>query len=762
MKRITLLRTFIVLLFVGVAAGGVIWHTGWGTLSSFGLGSIAHICPVGALESMFASKTFISTALICLGLFSLVIVLLGRFFCSWCCPVPLLRKLTGTDPKKIASKTTAVEALNSKNTFTRFHCETGNKNNSEVWEGKQERKNFLSSEKLQKNGPFFVLGAALASSAIFSFPVFCLICPVGLTFAFIIGMIHLLKFNEPSITPLVVVGILFIEIFFLRRWCHYACPIGAFITLISRLNKTFQPKIQKEKCLTSHGLACRICSRSCPENIDLRKPVPVEDSARCLKCGICAEKCPVTAISFPIFERKLKNKDTTPSQSPTTISNFPSRVQPKVVIPKDPFKEISETFSLPSAIHEGSRCIGCGLCVESCPQHNPIPQILEAISKGDVKTASGIVYQPGKLPEICARLCPEEKSCMAACPIGTFSDPINIHALLCYVSDRALARPAGRKPRLCPNAASVAVIGAGPAGLAAADIICSKGHRVTVFDKENQIGGLLNFGIPSFKLEKERILTRRKLYEKNGITFHLGKNISTAEDWQKILDSFDSVLISTGAEIPVPLNTRGADRPFVFQGIDYLRSISRHTSEAANSNYSDPLHVANKRVAVLGIGGTALDCARTAVRQGASSVICIFRKSLLEAHPPKDDYRYALQEGVEFMDRTVLDNIESDGTIQYTRMNQERSTLNADVVIVAYGFKGPDTTALREAGVIVTKGSIKTNLSHVFIAGDAMSGPGYVSSAIESAERAAGKILIYLKDNYKNTNYTSRKNYEFQ
>ena len=114
------------------------------------------------------------------------------------------------------------------------------------------------------------------------------------------------------------------------------------------------------------------------------------------------------------------------------------------------------------------------------------------------------------------------------------------------------------------------------------------------------------------------------------------------------------------------------------------------------------------------------------------------------------------------MDRTVLDNIESDGTIQYTRMNQERSTLNADVVIVAYGFKGPDTTALREAGVIVTKGSIKTNLSHVFIAGDAMSGPGYVSSAIESAERSAGKILIYLKDNYKNTNYTSRKNYEFQ
>lgn len=738
MKKFSLLRTLTLCLFLLAVVSGVIWHTGWGTLSSFGIGAIAQICPIGALESAFASKSPTLNVLICLAVFAAVIVLFGRFFCGWLCPVPPLRKLFGTEPKSIEAKETRDNELQACIRTQKNDTETSVKESVIHEAADSSKQSAIRAENLQKQGPFFVLAAALVSSAVFSFPVFCLICPVGLTFALIIGTLHMLKFNDPTITPLVILGVLLFEIFFLRRWCSFICPIGAFISLISRFNKTFVPKIDAQKCLRASGLNCQVCRNACPESIDLRKSVPSSDSSRCLKCGACAQKCPVSAVSFPFFKAKQKNETTRQAPNPVYLKKIlPAAVSTqKSVVSKETFTAPEETFTLKNAKLESSRCIQCGACVQACPQHNPIPDVLKALADGDTKAAGQKLLQAGKLPELCSHLCPKDKFCMAACPLGEISEPVNIHALLYFASSRTLDRGyRTHRARTNRKSPSVAVIGAGPAGLAAADMLRSQGFKVTVYERENEIGGLTAYGIPSFKLAKDRIIYRRKLYAKSGIEFQLGSEISSADELLRITDSHDATLIAVGAEEPIALNVPGSDLSFVSQALPYLRADSKPNPESPAKN---------KHVVVLGIGGTALDCARTAVRQGAASVTCLFRKSLLKANPPRDDYEYAREEGVQFLEETVIQSIEADKTIRVTRPYGSDLTLPAELVICAYGFKGPCDNFIRNAGIVLTKGSVRTGNPKVFAAGDAVNGPGFVTTAIESGQLAAKAISDFL------------------
>lgn len=734
MKKFSILRALSLGLFLLAVVCGVIWQTGWGTLSSFGIGSIAQICPVGALETIFASGSPALSVLICLGVFVALVVMFGRFFCGWLCPVPPLRKIFGAEPKPETSCLNDFEDQGTSSSREETSSEL-EKSSASAQTSLSSKSNFIDSAALQKKGPFFVLAAALVSSAIFSFPVFCLICPVGLTFAFIIGIVHMLKFNDPTITPLVILGVLFLEIFFLRRWCQFICPIGAFISLVSRFNKTFVPKVDGQKCLRAFGLNCQVCRNACPEGIDLKKIVPSAESSRCLKCGACAQGCPVSAISFPLL-KKSKCSEGKTANVVYLKERFPrGAATEQSVVSKASFDAPQETFSLKNAILESSRCIQCGACVKACPQHNPIPEVLRSIAAGDTKAAGRLLMQSGKMPELCSQLCPKDKFCMAACPLGDFSDPINIHALMYFAASRSLDRGYRISRARTSKNPSVAVIGAGPAGLAAADVLRAQGYKVTVYERENEIGGLTMFGIPAFKLSKEKILTRRKLYEKSGIDFELGYEIKSAQELLSIVDTHDAVLLAIGAENPIHLKVPGANLDFVCQALEYLHGEPKQASLAYDKN-----------VVVLGVGGTALDCARTALRQGARSVTCVFRKSLLKANPPRDDYESALREGAKFLEEAEIQSVQSDKTVKVINREGSCEVLKADLVICAYGFSGPRDEVLKEAGIVISKGSLHTNLPKVFAAGDAVSGPSFVTTAIESGQSAAKAISQFLND----------------
>jgi len=276
MKKIkaSTLRTLTILAFVLLVIIGLAFHTGTGTISAFGYKTISAICPLGSLEAQLASKTFLPQVLISLAVFVLITILFGRIFCAWACPVPLFRKWFP-------------------------------KNNSKI--NHAEKELHASSPKISKtvDTSYFVLGGALTSSFIFGFPVFCLICPVGLTFAVLIGAWRLIQFNEPTWSLLIFPVILVLELVFYRYSCSKFCPLGALISLVSRLNIFTRPKIDPTKCLqTSKGIECKLCKSVCNEAIDLHEPAKASTLSRCTKCRDCADVCPMSAIKFPFFSQK--------------------------------------------------------------------------------------------------------------------------------------------------------------------------------------------------------------------------------------------------------------------------------------------------------------------------------------------------------------------------------------------------------------------------------------------------------------------------
>jgi ferredoxin-type protein NapH len=289
------MRAYCVSAIVGLTLAGAFTHFTWGTLSAFGFESISAICPLGFLETALASKTFVPRLLTSLGVTVFVAVLLGRVFCAWACPIPYVRPWF-TSKKRLnqgedlsAGATSPVVPINAAPSFRKAEPET----------------------PVMQDSPdtrYFVLGGALLSSAIFGFPVFCLICPLGLFFGTLFALMRLLRFNEPTFLLLVFPAVLVIEVVFLRSWCRKICPIGALIGLMSALNRTLRPHIDESACLAvSHGLSCLACKRICPEGIDLHEKPSGLAYGLCTKCGDCVDICPTRAIRF--FGRKKSNVD---------------------------------------------------------------------------------------------------------------------------------------------------------------------------------------------------------------------------------------------------------------------------------------------------------------------------------------------------------------------------------------------------------------------------------------------------------------------
>lgn len=768
------LRALAALAFFLLFLLGLAVHTGWGTASSFGIAEIAAICPLGNLEAMLASKTFLPRALVGFAVFLVVAALLGRFFCGWLCPVPWVEKALsklrapgrrfglGLKESPAASETPRTSACTTTNASTNTASESGKNAPRSCPSGascaSSSCKDCALASRVKEKAdqatektPYWIVGGALASSAVFGFPVFCLICPVGLTFALTVALWRLFEFNETNWAILWFAGFLVLELLVLRRWCSRFCPLGALWTLASRLNRFFRPKAREDLCTRmTHGVPCTICRDVCPEGID---PASVANDpmllARCTKCGACAAACPTGAVHFPFLADS--GRKTVPILPVSTAS---STLKQEGNLSAATVEGTDAVLSPEEERSEVARCIHCGACGERCPLGDRMPRATALLARGRREEAAEVLLASGGFPEITSRVCPTERFCEGACAAEHDGRPVAIAMLEKTLADETLK--AGWRPdvRHAARRRRVAVVGSGPAGLACADVLARLGVEVHVIDRALVAGGLLSLGIPAFKLPRGIVARRVKLLEDAGVRFALGISVGKDVAWRDLANEFDAVFAGTGAARPVTLDLPGADNASVMTADVFLRAVAAKDWKLPDASF--PIEtLKGRRVSVLGGGDTALDCARTAVRLGAASVSLVARraKDALRARP--SDLARAETEGVSLLcGRTFSSlSISPDGTLNGLALrnvanpDEPSETLPADVVIVAYGFRPvPDGelqtlgVAYDDAGRIVTDDEGRTSAPKLWAGGDAVRGPALVNRAFADGRRAGLSI----------------------
>lgn len=768
------LRALAALAFFLLFLLGLAVHTGWGTASSFGIAEIAAICPLGNLEAMLASKTFLPSALVGFAVFLVVAALLGRFFCGWLCPVPWVEKALsklrapgrrfglGLKESPAASETPRTSACTTTNASSNTASESGKNAPRSCPSGascaSSSCKDCALASRVKEKAdqatektPYWILGGALASSAVFGFPVFCLICPVGLTFALTVALWRLFEFNETNWAILWFAGFLVLELLVLRRWCSRFCPLGALWTLASRLNRFFRPKAREDLCTRmTHGVPCTICRDVCPEGID---PASVANDpmllARCTKCGACAAACPTGAVHFPFLADS--GRKTVPILPVSTAS---STLKQEGNLSAATVEGTDAVLSPEEERSEVARCIHCGACGERCPLGDRMPRATALLARGRREEAAEVLLASGGFPEITSRVCPTERFCEGACAAEHDGRPVAIAMLEKTLADETLK--AGWRPdvRHAARRRRVAVVGSGPAGLACADVLARLGVEVHVIDRAPVAGGLLSLGIPAFKLPRGIVARRVKLLEDAGVRFALGISVGKDVAWRDLANEFDAVFAGTGAARPVTLDLPGADNASVMTADVFLRAVAAKDWKLPDASF--PIEtLKGRRVSVLGGGDTALDCARTAVRLGAASVSLVARraKDALRARP--SDLARAETEGVSLLcGRTFSSlSISPDGTLNgldlrnVANPDEPSETLPADVVIVAYGFRPvPDGelqtlgVAYDDAGRIVTDDEGRTSAPKLWAGGDAVRGPTLVNRALADGRRAGLSI----------------------
>ena len=435
--------------------------------------------------------------------------------------------------------------------------------------------------------------------------------------------------------------------------------------------------------------------------------------------------------------------------------------------------EIYSLFDEETAREQASRCISCPRpsCVEGCPLHNRIPEWLALTAEGRFLEAAAISRSTSNMPEICSRVCPQERLCEGSCILNGKTEPVSIGAIERFINEYAFRENDIDIAHSPYNGMKVAVIGSGPAGLAAADQLVALGYWVTVFESQVLPGGLLVNGIPSFKLEKTIVGRRIEMLRKRGVRFRLGitlgKDISLAD----LLRDFSAVFLGIGAQQAKPLGIPGEDLRGVVPALPFL--IQK------NVDYPEPdfppIDVRGKRVAVLGGGDTAMDCLRTALRSGAAEAVCLYRRDLANMPGSRKDYANALEEGARFQFLTNPIAIEPDenGAIARVRcismelgtpdasgrrkpvpVPGSEFTVPADIVIGAYGFDpvpfppGSDLGRIQcnEWGGLVVDENQMTSVPGVFSGGDSVRGPSLVVHAVRDARKAVEGIHRYLSE----------------
>jgi glutamate synthase (NADPH) small chain len=432
------------------------------------------------------------------------------------------------------------------------------------------------------------------------------------------------------------------------------------------------------------------------------------------------------------------------------------------------FGEIYTLYDAETVREQASRCLQCPHpgCRTGCPLGNRIPEWLALTAEGEFLEAAAVSQSTSNMPEICSRVCPQERLCEGACILNGRSEPVSIGAIEKFLNEFAFAHDAIHASPSSPNGFRVAVIGSGPAGLACADELAKVGCAVTVFEAQPLPGGLLVNGIPSFKLEKQIIERRVNLLRERGIEFCLGVTIGLHLSLENLQKDFHAVFLGIGAQKPKPLDVPGAELHGIFQALPFL--VQKNVGATPNI---PEIVIAGKRVVVLGGGDTAMDCLRTAVRCGAREAVCLYRRDLDNMPGSRKEYANALEEGATFQFLTSPIAVEGDPAGRLTQVRCVRMELGepdaqgrrksrpvrdsefivpADVVLVAYGFDAVPFAgdfahvAVNDWGCVKTDANQMTNLRGVFAGGDLVRGPSLVVHAVRDGRLAAAAIHRYL------------------
>lgn len=442
------------------------------------------------------------------------------------------------------------------------------------------------------------------------------------------------------------------------------------------------------------------------------------------------------------------------------------------------FVEIYQPMTETQAAGQADRCLDCGnpYCEWKCPVHNYIPQWLKLANDGKIIEAAELSHKTNSLPEVCGRVCPQDRLCEGACTLNEGFGAVTIGSIEKYITDKAFEM--GWKPNLAAVVKTdrkVAVIGAGPAGLACADVLVRNGVSPVVFDKYPEIGGLLTFGIPPFKLEKEVLKRRREVFTEMGIEFRLNTTVGVDISFDELLESFDAVFLALGTYTPMQGGLANENAPGVYEALPYLiGNVNNLHGWQTEHPFVD---LQGKSVVVLGGGDTAMDCVRTAIRQGASKVICAYRRDEANMPGSKREVQNAREEGVEFMFNlqplgievnsqghacgvnvvtTELGAPDAKGRRSPEPVAGSEQVLAADAVIVAFGFQPSPPKWLVDKGVSLdSKGRVvasedspfplQTNQQKIFAGGDMVRGSDLVVTAIAQGRKAAEGIMDYLQ-----------------
>jgi glutamate synthase (NADPH/NADH) small chain len=441
------------------------------------------------------------------------------------------------------------------------------------------------------------------------------------------------------------------------------------------------------------------------------------------------------------------------------------------------FDEIYTEFDATGAGVQAGRCSQCGVpfCQVHCPLSNNIPDWLKLTAEGRLEEAYELSSATNNFPEICGRICPQDRLCEGNCVIERGFESVTIGAVERFITDTAFARgwvKPGRPRR--ENGLSAGIIGAGPAGLAAAEQLRRLGYEVHVYDRHDRVGGLLIYGIPNFKLDKAIVLRRRRLLEEAGIVFHLGVAVGVDLDFAALRERHDAVLIATGVYKARDIGGPGAGLDGIVPALRFLTASNRLGLGEAPAAGDETLNAAGKQVVVIGGGDTAMDCVRTAVRQGAAAVKCLYRRDRANMPGSMREVKNAEEEGVEFVWLSAPEAFLGEGRVsgvRATRMHLglpdasgrqsvepvegSHFVVPAGLVIKALGFDpevlpaafdAPELAVSRWGTLKIDHQSFMTTLPGVFAAGDIVRGASLVVWAIRDGRDAAARMHQYMQE----------------
>jgi len=587
--------------------------------------------------------------------------------------------------------------------------------------------------------------------------------------------------------------------------CAQSCPSGA----ISKNHDSVQ--VNQQKCI-----GCKACVVACPFGTMEIIVTPLNNGsvkATAHKCDLCVqrpqgpaciENCPadVLMLATPgVLDNLAKSRrqrtarlETQPWHSeaaqrqtpPTKLQQMQAlapRGEPDKLSPEARachFNEIYLPFRAEQAHREASRCLKCGehsICEWTCPLHNHIPQWIERVKEGDIAGAVALSHQTNCLPEITGRVCPQDRLCEGACTVRDESGAVTIGNIERYISDQALAM--GWTPDMTgvvPVDKRIAIIGAGPAGLACADVLVRHGVNVTVYDRHPEIGGLLTFGIPAFKLDKSLLARRREIFTAMGIHFELNCEVGKDVSMSQLLSDYDALFIGVGTYRSMKAGIPHEDAPGVYDALPFLVANTRQVMGLEPTAAEPYINTQGLNVVVLGGGDTAMDCVRTALRHGAAKVTCAYRRDEANMPGSKKEVKNAKEEGAAFefnvqpveltlakngqvngirMLRTELGEPDAQGRRRPVPVAGSEFVMPADAVIMAFGFNPHAMPWLQAQGVntddwgrivasVDSPYRYQTTNPQIFAGGDAVRGADLVVTAMAEGRHAAQGMMDWL------------------